>query len=93
MGCIRLGRDHPIAERTHLRQSIKNIVEEKKYLSFSDLGDVVHALASIVSDTRILVREARQNWRHYLFEVRCYSFLHSSDQSELTTPPLYPITH
>jgi hypothetical protein len=45
------------------------LIEVNEYLSLGDLGDVVHALAGIVSNTGILVREAGEYRRHDFLEV------------------------
>lgn len=78
---------------THLRQRIEYVIEEQQNLPLGHLGDVVHTLARIVSNPCILIREARQNRRYNLFEVRRNSLLSSSNQRKPSTLSLSPITH
>lgn len=43
---------------SHLSQSIEYLIEEEQDLSFGHLGNIVHALASIIADPRILIGKA-----------------------------------
>jgi hypothetical protein len=45
-------------EAVYLAQSVEDLVEVDQDLPFGHLCDVVHALASVISDSRILVGEA-----------------------------------
>ena len=56
-------------EQAHLAEGIEYVVEVDQDLAFCDLGDVVHGLAGVVSDTGILVSEASEDWRHDNFKV------------------------
>ena len=42
----------------NLAESIEDLIEVDENLPFGDFGDVVHALARVVPDARILVGEA-----------------------------------
>ena len=55
--------------QAHLAEGIEYVVEVDQDLALCDLGDVVHGLAGVVSDTGILVSEAGEDWRHDDFEV------------------------
>lgn len=60
---------------SHLRQSVEYIVEKEKYLSLGHLGDVVHALASVISNPRILIGEASEDGWYDFSQIGCHSFL------------------
>lgn len=60
---------------SHLAESVKHLVEVDEYLTLGHLCDVVHALACIVPNTRILVAEAREDWGHDFFEIAGYFLL------------------
>jgi hypothetical protein len=53
----------------YLAESIEDVVEVQQNLALCDFGDVVHALARVVSHTGILVGEAGEHGRHDLVEV------------------------
>lgn len=58
------------ADKTaHLAECVKDVVEVDQYLALCDLGDVIHGLAGVVSNSGILVSEAGEDWRHDDFEV------------------------
>lgn len=79
---------------TYLAQRVKHLVEVYQDLSLGDLCNVVHALARIVSDPSILIREASENGRDDLAEI-AGDFLATSQhtcalyvfQKYLHTPP------
>jgi hypothetical protein len=71
----------------YLAESVKDLVEVDEYLSLGDLGDVVHALAGIVPNAGILVREAGEYGGHDLLEV-AGDFLQSRQRNS-TGPPGY----
>lgn len=56
----------------YLAKSIKDLIKVDEDFPLCDLGNVVHALASIVSDTGILVGEAREHGRDDLFKIASY---------------------
>jgi hypothetical protein len=60
---------------THLAERIEDLVKVDEDLAFRNLGNVVHALARIVSDSRILVGEAGENGGYDFFEI-AGDFLH-----------------
>jgi hypothetical protein len=59
----------------HFAQSVEDVVEESKNLSFSDFRDVVHSLAGIIAYSGIGVGEARKYGRHYLSQKGRHCFL------------------
>ena len=65
---------------TYFGQRIKDVIEKEKYLPLSHLGNIVHALASIISNTRILIGEAGQHWRNNLLQIRRDTFLYTAWQ-------------
>lgn len=62
---------------TDLAQGVEDIVEEQQYLPFCYLGNVVHALASIVPDSCVLVGEACKDWGNDCLEIACDIVLYS----------------
>lgn len=62
---------------TDLAQGVEDVVEEQQYLPFCYLGNVVHALASIVPDSCVLVCEACKDWGDDCLEVACDILLYS----------------
>lgn len=64
-------------DMTDLAQGVEDIVEKQQYLSFCYLGNVVHALASIVPDSCILVCETGKDWGNDCLEVACDILLYS----------------
>jgi hypothetical protein len=54
---------------TYLAECIEYLVEVNQDLSFGNLGDVVHGLAGVVTNSGILISEACQNGRHNDLEV------------------------
>jgi hypothetical protein len=54
---------------THLAERIEDLVKVDEDLAFRNLGDVVHALARIVSDPRILIGEAGEDGGDDFFEI------------------------
>lgn len=41
--------------KPHLAEIVKNLIKKEQYFPLGDFGDVVHALAGIITDPRILV--------------------------------------
>lgn len=79
----------------HLCQSIKYIVEEEKDLSLGHLGNIVHTLAGIVSNSGVLIRETSEHRRYDLFQIGRHSFLDFSTSVSGATarPILLVLTH
>jgi hypothetical protein len=71
-------------EKSNLAQPVENLIEVNENLAFGHLGDVVHALASIVAHPSIRVCEAGQDRRDNLFEVASY-FLRTLDCRQRST--------
>jgi hypothetical protein len=59
----------------HLAESVKHLVEVDEYLTLGHLCDVVHALACIVPNSRILIAEAREDRGHDFFKIASYFLL------------------
>jgi hypothetical protein len=55
--------------RTYLTKGVEDVVEVLEDLTLGDLGDVVHGLACIIPNPRILVRKAGQDRGHNDFEI------------------------
>jgi hypothetical protein len=66
---------------THLAECIEDLVKVDEDLAFRDLGNVVHALARIVSNPRILIGEACEDGGYDFFEVARDFLQHPSAQS------------
>ena len=56
----------------NLAEGIKDLVKVEENLPFGNLGYVVHALAGVVSNARILVGEAGKDGWHDFFQVSSY---------------------
>jgi hypothetical protein len=61
--------DRQLSIGSQLAESIEDVVEVDENLTLGDFCNVVHALASIVSDSCVLVGKASQNRRYYVAEV------------------------
>lgn len=53
----------------YLAQRIEDLVEVNQNLALGHFCNVVHALAGIVADAGILVREAGEDGRDYFLEI------------------------
>lgn len=68
---------------SYLAESIEDLIEVDENLALCNFGDVVHALAGVVSNTRILIAKACEDWRHDFLEVPSYFLLHHQRNSAL----------
>ena len=59
----------------YLAESVKNIIEENQDLSLGNLGNIVHTLAGVISDPRILIGETCKDGRDYFFQISRYLLL------------------
>jgi hypothetical protein len=59
-------------EDSYFAQRIEDLIEVQQYLPFCDLGDVVHAFASVVAHPRILIAKTCEDGWDDFFEVTCY---------------------
>jgi hypothetical protein len=57
---------------SYLAQGIKDLVEVQQDLALCDLCNVVHALASVISNSSILVGEAGEDRWNDFFEITGY---------------------
>jgi hypothetical protein len=62
---LRLYQSNQQGDR-YFTECVKDVVEEDQDLSFRHLGNIVHALTSIISHSSILVSKARKHWGHDL---------------------------
>lgn len=53
----------------YLAERIEYIVEEEQDFAFRNLGDIIHALASIISDPCILIGKTGEHRRNDLFQI------------------------
>ena len=66
---------------SYLAECIEDLIEVDENLPLCDLCDIVHALAGVVPNTRILVAKAGKDWRYDFFEIASNLL----QQSELVT--------
>ena len=53
----------------YLAESVEDVIKEQQDLPFRNLGDIVHALTRVISDSCILIRKASQDGRHNGFQI------------------------
>jgi hypothetical protein len=54
---------------TYLAESVEDVVKVNQYFALGYLCDVVHSLTCIVTNPRILIREASKHWWDDSFKV------------------------
>lgn len=66
---MRLRDCHVAKNAAYLAKGVENVVEVDQDLALCDLGNVVHGLAGVITNTRILVGEAGEYRRYNDFKV------------------------